>query len=281
MHQVLLQRTRPAPQASAPPDSQRPGLFRFLSGKRALVLVALVGGAALGSQSLLGRLGPTRKSPAPTTNSSGASRTPVPEEKQPAASLDPVTTPAELLASTSSQKPPSTTAKPIPGPESLSQGSLDRSSHQVSSSSSDSLAKLRRQGTSAGLSPQARDPQDTRLALGSRSAWQSPRPPKASPGAIQYPPMSESRPISLPPRPGATSTRRPASTSLRSDDGVLRLNPMSLADLETSPSDPCDSSKPSLSWQARSPDQAAPSSSLSPQANRNIPCLPKQPAGRN
>jgi hypothetical protein len=276
MHQVL-QRTRPALVPSPKPSSKLGGLLRFfLAGRRGLVLLAVVGGASLGSQALMGLL---RQAPQPLPGR--------PEGRE-EASADGVgarhSAAASPAATGAAPAPAGHGAAKVPGRPASAAGSVPRAA-AVASRPRLSLPGWARPWRSRHSAPAAQAViADSRTELPARAASAAPLAPPISP---------------------------PARAGLSRRDGARQLGNVNLADLDPSLGVPCSnrtaalpSDRPSEeAWlpgrdtaglsaaaldpipvppiYSESPELAVVSSSRSLPATSNTPCLLKQPAGRN
>lgn len=295
MHQVL-QRTRPSSSLNPRSSSRLKTLLRsFLAGKRGLVLLALVSGAALSSQALHGLLRPA-VSPAPGTPAGGDGRDQSASTGEPAA---PATAGSTTGSPSAAAQLGSRNAAPdrpvVSGAEPVGAPQQQRAPRQRGPLAALSIAL--RQGR--GLPPSDAAPR-------SRRPLNWPRPSASHQGAASGPvviaePWSDTLPGSVP----------AAAPSVRGQDGIRRLGTVTLSDLDPALGVPCNDSTASLPsdrpaeevWlpgsdassantaaldpipvlpiYSESPDRAAGPSASALQATRNTPCLPKQPAGRN
>lgn len=308
MHQVL-QRTRPTPAPATPPTSKLRTLLRsFLAGKRGLVLLAVVGGATLSSQALMGLL---RQTPQPAP---GRPAAPDGREES-AASVAPSSTaaPSSSVAASAGVPPSSaaSAASPVPTPRAGRETVAKPRSSLVAAVAADSTAPRPRTAAAASPAVAAASTLD-QAAPGWRGPWRSRQNAAAGQGVItDTSAESSSRPLPLAPV-ASPPVPRSAAVLGGQEGGVSQLGSVTLADLDPFQGVPCSDTTAALpsdrpseeAWlpgsdassglnsaaldplpvppiYSESPDQAAGPSSRSLQANRITPCLPKQPAGRN
>lgn len=290
MHQVL-RRTRPDASAASQSSSKlRTFLRSFLAGKRGLVLLAIVSGTALTSHALHGLLRPgSERAPGSPVGSEG--------REESASAGQPTAKPAPVVAKSS---------------DGAVRDEVDKGGRALRVQSGE--ASQRRSPAEGQPGSRGRAPAASRAA--SRPfpfllGWQrSPRrgqPSEANQGII-----AESGPDGFTtPGPAAPPARRSATVP-GAQSGGRQLGAVTLSDLDPFQGVPCSDSTAALpsdrppeeAWlpgsdassalnaaaldpipvppiYSESPDQAAGPASASLQANRNTPCLLKQPAGRN
>lgn len=284
MHQVL-QRTRSAPVSAPREDQPRPSLLRSLfTVRRGLGLLALLIGAALGSQALHGLLF-QGSGPAPATPAGADGRGDSGSSLEPA--LQPVRPPASPRAAAR------TPDRPASATQALATGRATRN-----------RAVWREAST-----PPVRSPH-------SAPVWE--RPSRSRQGETRGPLVLVPPPPTVQAGPPPTSTR-PAPQGRTAPPPVdasaaAGWNAISLSALDPSVGGPCSDTLSALpsdrlpeeAWlplpgsgaapvlkaealeptlaapiPSGSPDRSAGSSSHSLQATRNTSCLLKQPAGRN
>lgn len=295
--QQVLQRTRPAPPPSAKSTSKLRSLLRsFIGGKRALVMLAVVGGAALSSQALLTLL--RQGSERPTGRPEGAEgRQASAPSAQPAASRP-------------------TVAATAPSPSQAA-----GSSGKAAAGSPTLLGAVPRSGSSAPARPSStRKPSGALVATaaagqarttGSGRPWRS-RPAGAASQGVITDTSSQAPSRAVPAAAARIPSPHPAAAISRGSRGVGQLGTVTLSDLDPSLGVPCSETTASLpsdvppedAWlpgsdassappsaaldpipvppiYSESPDQAYRPSPNSLHANRTSSCQPNQLSGRN
>lgn len=300
MHQVL-QRTRPAPPPSPGSSSRLGTLFRSLfAGKRGLVLFAVLGGAALTSQAFHGLRSPwPQRAPGTSAGPGGRDGASTTTESSAASTAEPAVKPSDAGVAT---------------PAAAGQPTQDRIAGSRPSLAAEPAravpGQFQRPRQSAAPAVAAAATAPSRPSLARSRPWRS-RPNDQSREAIITEAGSESLPPAAPVAAEAPPQARPAAASSVLS-GVRQLGTVTLADVDPTLGVPCSDTTAALpsdrpseeAWlpgsdassapgsvaldpiplppiYSESPDPAAGLSPRSLQANRNTPCLLKQPAGRN
>lgn len=307
MHQVL-QRTRPAAAPSPPQKSRLRSLLRsFLPGRRALVLLAIVGGATLSSQALLGLLrqgGQQTPAPGGSEGREEASSSPDPAGRPPA-------TPAPTLPSAAGDRAQADAAAPDAAGSAAAGRERWHSEAASATAESGTTPRPGRDATAeaSGVASPSQQP-----SPGWWRPWRSRQAAPASQGVITDTAADLSpRPAALPAAVPAAPVVAPApQRAAAGSERVRQLGTVSLSDLDPFLGVPCSDTTAALpsdspseeAWlpgsdatsavqsaaldpipvppiYSESPELAAGPSRQSLHAYRNTPCLPKQPAGRN